>query len=144
MTDIRDAQMVGRDSQGRLVRRPLSPHLQIYRPQMGSVMSITHRATGIALSAGTLLLTWWLAAAASSDGAFAAVQWFASSVLGVIVLIGWTVALAYHFLAGIRHLAWDTGFGFELPDFHRAGAAVVIGAAVLAVIVVVAGLVAWL
>ncbi len=144
MTDIRDAQMVGRDSQGRLVRRPLSPHLQIYRPQMGSGLSITHRATGIALSVGTLLLTWWLVAAATSDAAFAAVQWFASSILGVIVLIGWTGALAYHFLAGMRHLAWDTGHGFELPVFYRTGRAVLIGTAALAVLILVIGFVVWL
>jgi succinate dehydrogenase / fumarate reductase cytochrome b subunit len=144
MTSIHDAQMVGRDSQGRLVRRPLSPHLQIYRPQIGSVLSIAHRATGIALALGTLLLTWWLVAAATSDSAFAAVQWFASSVLGFIVLFGWTLSLCYHFLAGIRHLAWDTGWGYDLPTTYRTGYAVLIGTAVLTVLIWIVALVVWL
>ncbi len=144
MTDTSDAQMVGRNSQGRLVRRPLSPHLQIYRPQIGTTLSILHRATGIALASGTLLLTAWLVAAATSDGAFGAVQWFASSVIGFILLIGWTVALCYHFLAGIRHLAWDSGWGFDLPTMSRTGYAVLIGTAVLFVVIWVLGLLVWL
>jgi succinate dehydrogenase / fumarate reductase cytochrome b subunit len=144
MTDVRDALLVARNSEGRLIRRPLSPHLQVYRPQISSVLSVLHRATGIALSVGTILLTWWLVAAASSDAAFAAVQWFASSVLGVILLLGWTACLWYHFLAGIRHLCWDAGFGFEIPTFHKTGWAVLIGTGVLTVLTWIVGVAVWL
>lgn len=131
MSDTSDAQMLGRDSEGRLIRRPLSPHLQIYRPQVSTTLSITHRATGIALAAGTLFFTAWLVAAATSDAAYGAVQWFASSVIGYILLFGWTLSLCYHFLAGIRHLAWDSGRGFDLPTHFRTGYAVLIGTVVL-------------
>jgi succinate dehydrogenase / fumarate reductase cytochrome b subunit len=134
MTDSRDALMLGRASDGRLVRRPLSPHLQVYRPQITSVLSILHRLTGIALSAGTLLLVWWLVAAARGEAAYAAVSWFLRSPVGIIVLVGWTASLWYHFCSGLRHLAWDGGWGFTLPAVHRSGWAVVIAAAILTVV----------
>ncbi len=143
MSDPRDAQMVGRTSDGRLVRRPLSPHLQVYRPQISSVLSITHRLTGIALGVGTLLLTWWLVAAASGEAAFADVQGFIGSPMGVLVLLGWTFALYYHLANGIRHLAWDAGFGFELPTMHRTGLAVVIAAGAMTLLTWIVGLVVW-
>ena len=127
--DAREALMVARTSDGRLVRRPLSPHLQIYRPQITSVLSILHRATGIALSAGTLLLAWWLIAAASSDAAYATVSAVIRSPIGLLVMFGWTASLWYHFFAGIRHLAWDAGRGYDLPTVHRSGYAVLIAAA---------------
>ena len=82
MTDARDALMVGRNSEGRLVQRPISPHLQVYRWPISMAGSILHRATGIALSVGTLLLAWWLVAAATSDTAYASVSWFIRSPLG--------------------------------------------------------------
>ncbi|HTW25615.1 MAG TPA: succinate dehydrogenase, cytochrome b556 subunit [Acetobacteraceae bacterium] len=134
MTDIRDTLLVAQNSEGKRVLRPLSPHLQIYRPQISSMLSITHRATGIALSIGTLLLTWWLVAAATSDSAFAGVQGFIGSWFGVLLLFGWSAALYYHLLAGIRHLGWDAGYGFEIPRFHQTGYAVLIGTAVLTVL----------
>jgi succinate dehydrogenase / fumarate reductase cytochrome b subunit len=134
MTDARDALMVGRTTDGRLVERPLSPHLQVYKPQITSVLSIMHRATGVAASVGTLLFAWWLIAAASSDGAYAGVSGFMRSPIGIIVLFGWTAALWYHFCNGIRHLAWDAGFGFDLPDVHRTGWAVVAATALLTVV----------
>lgn len=140
MKDIRDALMVGRASDGRLVRRPLSPHLQVYRPQITSVLSIVHRATGIALSVGTLLLTWWLAAAAAGDAAYASVSAFMWSPIGLLLLFGWTASLWYHFCAGLRHLAWDAGWGFELPEVHRTGRMVVIATAVLTVLTWIIGL----
>lgn len=143
MKDIRDALMVGRTSDGRPVQRPLSPHLQIYRPQITTSLSILHRAAGIALSVGTLLLIWWLVAAASGDAAYAAVSGFLRSPIGLIVLFGWTAALWYHFCAGLRHLAWDTGAGFELPQMHRSGWAVVIAAAVLTILTWIIGVV-WM
>jgi succinate dehydrogenase / fumarate reductase, cytochrome b subunit len=144
MHDTRDALMTGRTSDGRLVRRPLSPHLQIYRPQITSALSIFHRFTGIALSVGTLLLVWWLVAAATSDAAFAAAQWFTSSWLGILLLLGWTAALYYHLCNGIRHLAWDAGYGFEKPQFHTTGWAVLICTAALTVLTwIIGAIVMW-
>jgi succinate dehydrogenase / fumarate reductase cytochrome b subunit len=134
MTDIRDALMVGRTSTGQAVRRPMSPHLQIYKPQITSALSIFHRITGCALSVGTLMLVWWLVAAASSDAAYATASGFMRSPIGYLLLFGWTVALWYHFLAGIRHLFWDAGYGYELPTVHASGRAVLIGTAVLTVL----------
>lgn len=143
MTDTRDALLVARNSDGKLVQRPLSPHLQVYRPQITSVLSIMHRITGVALSAGTLLLVWWLVAAAGSPAAYAAMQGFVGSILGLLVLFGWTVALFYHFLAGIRHLMWDAGYGFSLKQTHASGWVVVAGTVVLTVASWAAGLIVW-
>ncbi len=134
MTDSRDALMLGRASDGRLVRRPLSPHLQVYRPQITTVLSILHRATGIVLSAGTLLLVWWLVAAARGEAAYATVSGFLRSPVGLLLLFGWTATLWYHFCSGLRHLAWDAGWGYTLPVVHRSGWTVVIAAAVLTVL----------
>lgn len=121
------------------VHRPLSPHLQVYRPQLTSVLSILHRLTGLALGVGTLLLVWWLAAAAAGPEAFDAVQAFNGSWLGRILLLGWTFALFYHLCNGLRHLAWDMGWGFELSSAYRSGWAVVVGAGVLTLIAWIAG-----
>lgn len=93
--------------------RPLSPHLQIYRWTWTMAMSVFHRATGIALYAGTVLVVWWLVALASGPGPYATVQWVMNSILGRLVLIGYTWALFHHMLGGIRHFIWDTGAGFE-------------------------------
>jgi succinate dehydrogenase cytochrome b subunit len=111
--------------------RPLSPHLQIYRPQITSVLSITHRATGIALSLGTLLLAWWLIALAAGPGPYGAVQGFLGSWIGRLLLFGWSWALFYHLCNGIRHLFWDAGLGFELPTVYRSGWTVVAASVVL-------------
>jgi succinate dehydrogenase / fumarate reductase cytochrome b subunit len=142
MTDVRDALLLGKTSDGRAVQRPLSPHLQIYKPQITSVLSIAHRATGIATSVGLLLLAWWLIAAASSDRAYGTVSWFLRSPIGILMLFGWIAALWYHFCNGIRHLAWDAGFGFELPAVHMTGRAVVIATAVLTLLTWIAAIVA--
>lgn len=131
MTDIRDALMAGRKSDGTAVRRPLSPHLQIYKPEITSTLSALHRITGIGLGAGTLLLVWWLVAAATSDAAYAGVSWFMRSPIGWLLLFCWSVALWFHFCNGIRHLFWDFGFGFEKVEFHASGKAVVVATAVL-------------
>ena len=109
--------------------RPLSPHLQVYRFQWTMALSILHRITGVALAAGTLLLVWWLVAAASGPEAFATVQGFIGSILGRLLLFGWTLALFYHLCNGIRHLFWDAGYGFELDVAYRSGLAV-LGASV--------------
>jgi len=134
--------MVAYTSEGKTVRRPLSPHLQVYTPQLTSILSIMNRVTGIALSAGTLLLVWWLAAAASGPDAFATVQGFVASPVGLFVLFGWTASLFFHFFNGIRHLAWDAGFGFDLPQAYASGWAVVIATAASSVLVWALGL--WL
>lgn len=122
-----------------LQERPLSPHLQVYRWQLTSVMSILHRMTGVALAVGTLLLVYWLIAAAAGPGAFATAQEFIGSILGRILLFGWTVALFYHLCNGIRHLFWDAGRGFELRTAYASGWAVVVVTAALSVIAWIAG-----
>lgn len=98
----------------RPVSRPLSPHLQVYRPMLSMMMSITHRITGVALYGGMLLVVWWLTAAAISDGYFEFVNGLMASWFGRIVLLGFSWALIHHALGGIRHFIWDSGNGFEL------------------------------
>ncbi len=93
--------------------RPLSPHLQIYRPMLTMMMSIMHRVTGAALYFGVLLLIWWLWAAAFSGSQFNLAQSVFGHWIGMIVLVGFTWALIHHTLGGIRHLIWDTGRGFD-------------------------------
>jgi succinate dehydrogenase / fumarate reductase cytochrome b subunit len=145
MKDVRDALMIGRNSEGKLVRRPLSPFMigSAYKPQMSSMSSIFHRITGCALGVGTLLLTLWLVCAASGDGAFSVIQAFLASWLGILILIGFTVALFYHFCNGIRHLAWDAGKGFELPAMHRNGWLVVAATVILTVVFWAIGFWVW-
>lgn len=105
--------------------RPLSPHLQVYRPQLTSVLSITHRATGILLALGLFPLVWWLAALAAGPEAFAGAREFLGSWLGRLVLLGFSFALFYHLCNGIRHLFWDAGLGFELETAYASGWSVV-------------------
>jgi len=124
-------------------QRPLSPHLQIYKPQLTSVLSISHRATGVALSIGAVLLVWWLVAAATGDGAYAAAQGFWHSWLGLLVLLGFTFSLFFHLCNGIRHLFWDAGYGFELKQTYLSGLAVLATSAALTLIAWIAALVAW-
>ncbi len=112
MKDIRDALMLGRRSDGKLVARPLSPHLQIYRWPVSMALSISHRVTGVMLSVGALLMSWWLVAAAVSDSAFATVQGLLGSGFGVFLLLCWGAAQLLHLFLGIRHLVWDAGWGF--------------------------------
>ncbi len=109
--------------------RPLSPHLQIYRPQISSVLSILHRLTGIALALGMLLLVWWVVAAVRGPESFAHVQRFIASFLGRLLLFGWTWSLFFHLANGIRHLCWDAGWGFEIKQFYASGWAVVAASA---------------
>ena len=119
--------------------RPLSPHLQIYKPQLTSVLSITHRATGMALAVGTILLVWWLLAAAIGPDAFATAQAFWLSWIGRLMLLGWTWSLMFHLCNGLRHLAWDAGWGFELKQAYLSGWIVVAASLILTVIAWVAG-----
>ena len=117
--------------------RPLSPHLQIYRIQITSVSSILTRITGQALMAGVILGVWWLAAAATSDAAFAAANRVATSWFGDLVFTGSLWAVWYHYLAGLRHLWFDAGHGLEIRTAERLGWACVIGSVVLTVLTVV-------
>jgi len=144
LAETRDALMVARNSEGRLVHRPLSPHLQAYRPQITSVLSIFHRITGVALSAGTLLMVWWIVAAALGADAYAGVQAFVSSPIGLVLLFGWTAALFYHLCSGIRHLAWDAGYGFDKPNYAYTGYAVLIATAACTLLAWAVGLIVWL
>jgi succinate dehydrogenase / fumarate reductase, cytochrome b subunit len=98
------------------VERPLSPHLQIYRPMLTMMMSILHRITGAALYVGTLLIAWLLVAAASSPASYATAMGFLSSWFGKLILFGYTWALMHHMLGGIRHFIWDTGRGFGVEE----------------------------
>jgi succinate dehydrogenase cytochrome b subunit len=101
--------------------RPLSPHIQVYRPQITSILSILHRITGVALTLGTLLLSWWLVSAAYGADAFDASQAAMGSWIGQLVLWGFTFAVFYHLANGVRHLAWDFGWGFEMPKLRATG-----------------------
>jgi len=124
--------------------RPLSPHIQIYRWQLTMVMSGAHRITGIMLTGGTLLLVWWLVALAAGPEAYARVQGFIASPVGIIMMLGWTAAFFYHLLNGIRHLVWDAGYGFDIPAMYRSGYAVLGLTAILTVLAwLVAGVVVW-
>jgi succinate dehydrogenase / fumarate reductase, cytochrome b subunit len=122
--------------------RPLSPFQlgSTYRLQLTSALSFSHRATGVALSVGTVFLVWWLVAAATSDQAFAAAQWFFGSWLGLLMLLGWTFAFFFHLCNGIRHLVWDAGYGFELRTVYASGWTVLAASVVLTVIAFIAGL----
>lgn len=94
--------------------RPLSPHMTIYRWPVTMMTSITHRATGMALTGGALILAWWLVAISNGlDGGYQQFMALAASPLGMLVLFGATWSLAYHFFNGLRHLAWDLGYGFD-------------------------------
>lgn len=114
--------------------RPISPHLQIYKPQLTSVTSILHRISGVALSLGMLALVYWLIAAALGEASFDRAEAIAGSWLGRLALFGWTLAFFYHLLNGIRHLVWDAGWGFELPTAYRSGWAAMIGTVILTLV----------
>lgn len=110
--------------------RPLSPHLQVYRPQLTTVLSILHRITGAALAVGLVMVVWMLIAAAGGEAAYNQFARFCGSPPGQLLLLGWTFALYYHACNGIRHLIWDTGRLFEIGAAYRAGY-VVLAATVL-------------
>jgi succinate dehydrogenase / fumarate reductase cytochrome b subunit len=117
--------------------RPLSPHLQVYKPQITSILSITHRITGVVLCFGAVLLTYWLMAATYGPDAFATAQAILGSWLGILVLFGVVFSLWYHLANGIRHLAWDAGWGFEMTQLTTSGYAVLIVSAVLSVVTII-------
>src|SRR3546814_930005 len=115
--------------------RPLSPHLQVYRWQITMAMSILHRTTGIALVVGAFALAWWLLAVAAGGDAYAGAAACLASPLGMLVLFGFSLALVYHLLNGIRHLLWDIGWVFEIPEFYRSGYTVAILTVVLTALI---------
>lgn len=107
------------------VDRPLSPHLQVYRWQLTMVLSITHRATGIFLSLGSVFLAAWLISAAMGENAFNSMNALAGAWYGQLLLLGWTYALFFHLCNGIRHLVWDAGMGLEIKAAYVSGYLVV-------------------
>lgn len=118
-------------------KRPLSPHLQVYRPQITSMLSILHRITGVALAVGTLLFSYWLISATYGPEKFATAQSAMGSWFGQLVLWGFTFALFYHLGNGVRHLAWDAGLGFDLDKLRVSGWLVVLFAAAMTVLTLV-------
>ena len=120
-------------------RRPLSPHLQVYRPMLTMMMSIVHRVTGVALYAGTVLLVWWLVAAALGPSAYAKVQWFMGTIIGQVILFGYTWALVHHMYGGIRHFIWDTGHGFGPHEREWLAVASLVGSISLTIVIWVVG-----
>ena len=119
--------------------RPLSPHLQIYRPMLTMMMSIAHRITGAALAVGFALLTWWLVAVSMGPDAYDCVQSFFGSLFGSALLFAFTWALIHHMLGGIRHLIWDTGAGLDKQTVEIFALATIIGSIVLTVLVWIIG-----
>ena len=101
--------------------RPLPPHLQVYKPQITSVMSIIHRATGVVLGLGSLVLAAWLVAAAGAPQTYASFAGWMGSPVGKLALFVFSACLVYHFLNGLRHLAWDTGRGYDIPKVYASG-----------------------
>jgi succinate dehydrogenase / fumarate reductase, cytochrome b subunit len=119
--------------------RPISPHLQIYSPMLTMMMSIVHRITGAALYFGLLLLAWWLIAAAAGPPAYATFQDFVGSLIGRLLLFGYTWALIHHMLGGIRHLIWDMGYGFGPTEREWLARATLFGSIVLTLLLWIVG-----
>ena len=111
--------------------RPLSPHLQVYKWQLTSLMSIGHRASGLALSLGTFLIVIWLVALAAGPELFFYVHQVISHWFGQFILFGFSVVLFYHLLNGIRHLSWDLGYGFDISNVYKTGYAVLVASLIL-------------
>lgn len=114
--------------------RPLSPHLSIYRWPITMVLSILHRVTGVAMSVGLFVYASWLMAAAGSADYYAFITGFLDSLIGRLLLVGWTAAFFLHLANGVRHLIWDTGRGFERSQANASGWTVVVATAVLTVL----------
>ncbi|MBY8976214.1 succinate dehydrogenase, cytochrome b556 subunit [Rhodobacteraceae bacterium NNCM2] len=116
--------------------RPLSPHLQVYKPQITSMMSILHRATGVGMLVGAIGIVWWFLAAAAGPDYFAVADGVLTSWIGTLVMLGCAWALCYHFANGIRHLIWDVGLGFDLDLVTKSGIAAA-GASVLLTLLII-------
>lgn len=120
--------------------RPLSPHLQIYAWQWTMALSILHRASGVGLAVGTLILVWWLMALSVGGEYFGFVQGVIGHWFGKLCLFGWTWALFYHLCNGVRHLGWDIGCGFELDTARNTGYLVFAASVVLTVLAWIVGI----
>jgi succinate dehydrogenase / fumarate reductase cytochrome b subunit len=119
--------------------RPLSPHLQIYKPIPTMVMSIVHRITGGALYFGTILVAWWLIAAASGPAYYDWAMWAFGTIIGQLVLFGYTWALVHHLFGGIRHFVWDLGHGYEKHFATKLAIANLIGSVVVTLLIWIVG-----
>jgi succinate dehydrogenase / fumarate reductase, cytochrome b subunit len=126
-------------AQAQRENRPLAPFMlgPYYRPQITSVLSVTHRITGVGLALGAVLLVWWFLAAASGPEAFARADWVLTSWLGGLVLILSAAALWYHFFNGIRHLVWDTGAGMEIGMVYKSGYTTLAATAVMTLFTII-------
>lgn len=119
------------------VQRPLSPHLQIYRPQLTSITSILTRITGNAMAVTVVLIVWWLLAAASGEAYFRVANGVLTSWFGDLVLTASVLGMWYHLLAGLRHLYFDSGRGLDVPTAEKLGIACLIGSLVLTLLTVI-------
>ena len=115
--------------------RPISPHLQVYKPQITSVLSIFHRITGVALTLGITLLVCWILTLSLGEKYFEYFSIFIKSWFGLLILFGFTFALNYHLCNGIRHLFWDAGYGYEIETVHKSGLAVLVVSCVLTILI---------
>lgn len=119
------------------MNRPLSPHIQIYRKQITSFLSILHRATGVFLSIGTFALVYWLWSLAAGSDSYQNAQTLFGSIIGRLLLLAWVFSLAYHLGNGIRHLFWDAGKGFEIKTVYASGVTVLVTSGLLTLLVFV-------
>ena len=115
--------------------RPISPHLQVYKPQITSVLSIFHRITGVVLTFGLILLVAWIFTLSLGEEYFEYFVMFIKSWFGLLILFGFTFALNYHLCNGIRHLFWDAGYGYEIETVHKSGLAVLVVSFVLTILI---------
>ena len=115
--------------------RPISPHLQVYKPQITSVLSIFHRITGVALTFGLILLVAWIFTLSLGEEYFEYFSLFIKSWFGLLILFGFTFALNYHLCNGIRHLFWDAGYGYEIETVHKSGLAVLVVSFLLTILI---------
>ena len=115
--------------------RPISPHLQVYKPQITSLLSIFHRITGVALTFGLILLVAWIFTLSLGEEYFEYFVMFIKSWFGLLILFGFTFALNYHLCNGIRHLFWDAGYGYEIETVHKSGLAVLVVSFVLTILI---------
>ena len=144
MKDAREATYVGRRTDGTRIQRPMSPHLQVYdMVQITSGLSILNRATGVAWTVGSVFLVWWLMAAASGPQALGKAQWFFSSFLGMLVLAGMTAVAWFHTFAGLRHLMWDAGHGFDMPSTWKSGKVLMVATGVATVLTWLIARISW-
>lgn len=120
--------------------RPLSPHLQVYRPTLNMVLSVLHRGTGSVLALSTPLLVYWLLTLAAGPQAYAELQDYLSMWIFKIVLLGYVFSMSYHMCNGVRHLFWDIGHGYENQEVQRSGVIAIVVAAVLTLLVYITAL----